>query len=115
MLTGGCHCGAVRYEMPEAVLHCALCHCSDCRRHAGAPMVSWAIAPAGAQTYDPAFPVCMHVFGPRAGNYYDCSYYTMEQCRMTASGRAAMCDINPYYVGARAPLRHDRRHRRVHY
>ena len=47
MLTGRCHCGAVRYEMPEEVLHHALCHCADCRRHAGAPMVAWAMVPAG--------------------------------------------------------------------
>ncbi|TCH96965.1 GFA family protein [Roseococcus sp. SYP-B2431] len=48
MLTGGCHCGAIRYEMPEQILHHALCHCSDCRRHAGAPMVGWAMLPAEA-------------------------------------------------------------------
>jgi len=24
-------------------MHHALCHCSDCRRHAGAPMVGWAM------------------------------------------------------------------------
>lgn len=46
MLTGQCHCGAIRYEMPNGVLHHALCHCSDCRRHAGAPMVGWAMLPA---------------------------------------------------------------------
>jgi hypothetical protein len=42
MLQGGCHCGAVRYEMPETVSHHTLCHCRDCRRSAGAPVVSWA-------------------------------------------------------------------------
>lgn len=42
MLTGGCHCGAVRYEMAGQVQHSSLCHCSDCRRCAGAPMVGWA-------------------------------------------------------------------------
>lgn len=46
MPTGRCHCGAVTYEMPNEVLHHALCHCTDCRRHAGAPMVGWAMAPA---------------------------------------------------------------------
>jgi hypothetical protein len=40
--TGGCHCGAVRYEVTGTAQHVALCHCSDCRRSAGAPMVSWA-------------------------------------------------------------------------
>ena len=47
-LTGGCHCGAIRYAMPRAVEHNALCHCSDCRRHAGAPMVGWAMVAAEA-------------------------------------------------------------------
>ena len=41
--TGQCHCGAIRYSMTTAVQHHALCHCSDCRRHAGAPMVGWAL------------------------------------------------------------------------
>ena len=74
----------------------------------------WAAAPAQAQTYDPAYPVCMHVVGAWGGDYFDCTYYTMEQCRATASGRPAQCDINPYYVGARAPLPRDRRHRRAY-
>jgi hypothetical protein len=46
MLTGQCHCGAVRYEMSEQVMHHTLCHCQDCRRHVGAPVVSWAMSPA---------------------------------------------------------------------
>jgi hypothetical protein len=74
----------------------------------------WAAAPAQAQTYDPAYPVCMHVVGPLGGDYYECSFYSMEQCRATASGRAAVCGLNPYYVGAREPLRQDRRHRRAY-
>ena len=43
MLTGQCHCGAIRYELTGAPIHHALCHCTDCRRHAGAPMVGWAM------------------------------------------------------------------------
>ena len=41
MLEGGCHCGAIRYQTKGEPLHHALCHCADCRRHAGAPMVGW--------------------------------------------------------------------------
>jgi hypothetical protein len=41
MLTGGCFCGDVRYEVTGAAFHSTLCHCSDCRRIAGAPMVAW--------------------------------------------------------------------------
>jgi len=43
MPKGQCHCGAVRYEMPAETIHKALCHCSDCRRHAGAPAVAWGL------------------------------------------------------------------------
>ena len=38
---GGCHCGAVRYEIAGGSDRTALCHCLDCRRNSGAPMVSW--------------------------------------------------------------------------
>lgn len=39
---GGCLCGAVRYRLarvPRQVVHC---HCAQCRRAAGAPVVTWA-------------------------------------------------------------------------
>jgi hypothetical protein len=40
--SGGCHCGSIRYEVSGTPQHVALCHCSDCRKSAGAPMVAWA-------------------------------------------------------------------------
>jgi hypothetical protein len=45
-MTGGCRCGSVRYEANGAPLHHAICHCNDCRRSAGAPMVGWIAFPA---------------------------------------------------------------------
>ena len=50
MLSGGCHCGAIRYEAPGEPAHSALCHCKDCRTSAGAPMVGWALYPQEAVT-----------------------------------------------------------------
>jgi hypothetical protein len=47
MHQGQCHCGAIRYELAGEPMHHALCHCSDCRRHAGAPMVGWAMFKTG--------------------------------------------------------------------
>lgn len=41
MYSGGCHCGAVRYEVSGNIAHHAICHCIDCRRSAGAAGVSW--------------------------------------------------------------------------
>lgn len=43
MLMGGCHCGAVRYRASAAPNRHSICHCTDCRRSAGAPAVAWAI------------------------------------------------------------------------
>jgi hypothetical protein len=69
---------------------------------------------ARAQTYDPAFPVCMYVVTWGGGGYYDCTFYTMAQCAASASGRAAQCGFNPYYAGATASSRrYDRRYRKV--
>lgn len=56
-----------------------------------------AAAPARAQTYDPANPVCMHVYGRIV--YYDCRYFSIPQCKASASGRAAQCEVNPYFAG----------------
>lgn len=43
VIAGGCHCGAVRYEATTTPQRHSLCHCTDCRRSAGAPMVAWAV------------------------------------------------------------------------
>ena len=47
-LTGGCHCGAVRYRLTGAPAYAALCHCDDCRKSAGAPLVHWTCFPAAS-------------------------------------------------------------------
>lgn len=35
-LTGGCNCGAVRYEVTEPLLIASYCHCKRCQRRSGA-------------------------------------------------------------------------------
>ncbi|MBH5400600.1 DUF3551 domain-containing protein [Bradyrhizobium sp. CNPSo 4010] len=74
-------------------------------------------ADASAQRYDPAYPVCMHryVGGPSGGggDYFDCSFTSLEQCRATASGLAATCDLNPYYAFNESPPPR-RRYKKVH-
>ncbi len=56
-------------------------------------------APARAQTYDPAYPVCLQVYQGLVDYYYECTYTSLPQCQASASGRAAQCIVNPYYTG----------------
>jgi hypothetical protein len=46
MLTGGCHCGQLRYEAEGEPFHATWCHCTDCRRSSGAPAMAWFSIPA---------------------------------------------------------------------
>ena len=34
-LTGGCNCGAVRYEVSEPLVRASYCHCTRCQRRTG--------------------------------------------------------------------------------
>jgi hypothetical protein len=65
-------------------------------------------APVWAQTYDPNYPVCLQAFGI-AGNSISCGYTSMAQCAQSASGLAAQCLVNPYFVGANRLPRRTRR------
>ena len=74
MLEGGCLCGHIRYEAGGTPFHPTMCHCSMCRRAAGAPMVAWFSVPrseyrlvAGAPTRFASSPGAIRTFCPRCG------------------------------------------------
>ncbi len=48
---GGCACGDIRYEVQGEVVDASYCHCSVCRRVAGAPVVAWVTFPLAAFRY----------------------------------------------------------------
>ena len=70
------------------------------------------IAPATAQRYDPRYPVCLQSWHEKGLAVINCSYVSMDQCRATAYGLAAMCLENPYWQGS--PGRNSRRPERAH-
>ncbi|WP_158671968.1 DUF3551 domain-containing protein, partial [Bradyrhizobium guangdongense] len=39
---------------------------------------------------------------------------SLPQCRATASGRSASCDLNPYYAFDQPPSQPRRRHKKQH-
>jgi len=47
-LTGGCHCGAVRYELSAPPLLTYVCHCTDCQRQTGTAFAMSMPAPRAA-------------------------------------------------------------------
>jgi Protein of unknown function (DUF3551) len=71
-------------------------------------------ATARAQTYDPAYPVCLQVYQGYTDYYFECAYTSLPQCAASASGRAAQCVVNPYYAGPRSAPPRSRRHRHAH-
>ncbi len=40
-IQGACYCGAIRYEFETPGRFSIYCHCSECRRASGAPIVAW--------------------------------------------------------------------------
>jgi len=44
-ISGGCYCGKVRFKATGPTLSQANCHCSNCRRAAGAQSVAWITVP----------------------------------------------------------------------
>jgi hypothetical protein len=71
---------------------------------------------ARAQTYDPAYPVCLQIYQGWNDYYFECAYASLAQCNASASGRAAQCIVNPYYAERKTapPARRDRRHGRIY-
>ncbi|WP_194722181.1 GFA family protein [Noviherbaspirillum malthae] len=74
MLSGGCFCGAVRYETDGTPFHETNCHCEICRRTSGAPMVAWFSVPktgfrlvAGKPTRFRSTALGMRSFCPQCG------------------------------------------------
>jgi hypothetical protein len=61
--SGQCHCGAIRYQVSGTPMHVALCHCTDCRRSSGAPMVAWAAFADSDLTVTQGTPKTIHSSG----------------------------------------------------
>lgn len=55
-ITGGCYCGQVRYRAIEEPIYQANCHCTNCRRAAGAQAVAWSTSRSSAFEWEKQAP-----------------------------------------------------------
>lgn len=93
--TGGCHCGAARFELsagPEATFYC---HCSDCQRMSGSPFsVELMVPEAGfAVTGDLATYTVTGDSGGAVRRHF---------CRTCGAGLHLDCDSDPGFVFVKA-------------
>ncbi len=51
LFSGGCACGAVRYELRSAPFDAGWCHCRTCQLNSGAPGMVFASVPAGDMVF----------------------------------------------------------------
>ncbi len=57
-LTGGCQCGAVRYEISAEPLNLYACHCGECRKQSGSSFGMSLIVPRAAFKLTAGEPKC---------------------------------------------------------
>jgi hypothetical protein len=62
-LTGGCHCGDVRYECDGPIRPAGFCHCASCRRASGAPMMAWMVVASDGFAFTRGWPAAYHSSG----------------------------------------------------
>ncbi|MDX1367575.1 GFA family protein [Pseudomonas sp.] len=72
--SGGCQCGALRYQFRAALRDIAHCHCSICRRTTGGILTTWITVPlasfewlAGTATEFASSASCTRSFCPSCG------------------------------------------------
>ncbi|HYZ61376.1 MAG TPA: GFA family protein [Acetobacteraceae bacterium] len=114
MLKGGCLCGHVRYEAGGEPFHPTICHCTMCRKAAGAPMVAWFSVPrtgyrlvAGVPARYASSPHAVRSFCPRCGTplTFESTAYPEEIDITTASldEPEAMPPADHTHVATRLP------------
>jgi hypothetical protein len=62
--TGGCFCGAVRYEVAGTPSNTMVCHCQTCRRVAASPVVAWVTFERASFAFQKGEPASFHSTAP---------------------------------------------------
>ena len=92
-ITGGCLCGAVRYEVSEPPFWAGHCHCQNCRKHSGAAFATDAMFHTSKlswlgqeQTYYQSSERCERGFCPSCGSTVSARYFDEPDIVVIAAG-----------------------------
>jgi hypothetical protein len=80
--TGGCHCGAVRFEVTGPIEALTVCNCSLCTRTA---YVHWTVAPERFHRLTPDAPLTTYQFGTRTSKNTFCPACGVSPFRVSRS------------------------------
>ncbi|MFA1623186.1 GFA family protein [Rhizobium mongolense] len=95
--TGGCLCGAVRYEVKGEPLRAGLCHCADCRKESGSAFVTFAVWPLAAFEHSGSVAIYEgRSFCPACGGRLFCLTEKEAELRLGSLDDAPM-EIEPLY------------------
>ncbi len=78
--TGGCHCGAVRFEVTGTIEAVEVCNCSICAKTG---YLHWEVEPAAFRLLDPDAPIRNYQFGSMTSKNLFC-----ERCGISAFRRS---------------------------
>lgn len=67
--SGGCHCGAIRFEVDGPIAAVEVCNCSICTRTG---YVHWYVAPERFHLLTPMDAVATYQFGTRVAKHHFC-------------------------------------------
>lgn len=76
IIKGGCRCGHLSYELQQAPLYAAYCHCSDCRRRNSSPCTSFFMANLTAVQIKGD----SHVYTEKGGSGAPLEHHRCTQC-----------------------------------
>lgn len=97
MRTGGCLCGAVRYEVKGEPLRAGLCHWADCRKESGSAFVTFAVWPLAAFEHSGSVATYEgRSFCPACGSRLFCLTENEAELRLGSLDDAPM-EIEPLY------------------
>jgi hypothetical protein len=83
-LTGGCGCGAVRFEIDAPLIAAAYCHCTRCQRRSGAGAAASALVESGSLKLTSGE---QHLGGWNAGDGLEKVFCTACGCALLARER----------------------------